>query len=91
MFSVSGLETILNCWSGNKSVYTEKWRQIQSLTASLTGKTVDLDHVSLIRGLMDAWGSLRYSWFVPLLLRMACKLDYIHYISTIYSATWGVI
>ena len=45
--------------------------------ASLTGKMVDLDHVSLIRGLMDhvdEWGSLRYSWFVPLLLHMACEL-----------------
>ena len=61
--------------------------------ASLTGKTVDLDHVSLIRGLTDAWGSLRYSWFVPLLLSMACELHYItliNWISTIYSATWGV-
>ena len=42
--------------------------------ASLTEKTVDLDHVSLIHGLVDAWGSLRYNWFVPLLLRMACEL-----------------
>ena len=39
--------------------------------ASLTGKTVDLDQVSLIPGLTDAWGSLRYSWFVPPLLRLA--------------------
>ena len=39
--------------------------------ASLTGKTADLDHVSLIRGLTDAWGFLRYSWFVPLILSMA--------------------
>ena len=38
--------------------------------ASLIGKTVDLDQVSLIRGLTDAWGSLRYSLFVPLLLSM---------------------
>ena len=37
----------------------KKWRPIRSLTASLTGKTVDLDHVSLIRSLVDAWGSLR--------------------------------
>ena len=39
--------------------------------ALLTGKTVDLDHVSLICGLTDAWGSLKYSWFVPLPLSMA--------------------
>ena len=35
--------------------------------ASLTGKMVDLDHLSLT----DAWGSLRYSWFVPPLLSVA--------------------
>ena len=43
--------------------------------ASLTGKTVDLDHVSLICGLVDAWGSLRYSWFVPLHLRLDGRLS----------------
>ena len=45
--------------------------------ASLTVKTVDLDHVSLIRGLSDAWGSLRYTLFVPLPLGMASELHYL--------------
>ena len=48
----------------------QKWCPIPSLTATLTGMTVDLDCVSLIPGLVDAWGSLRYSWFVPHLLRL---------------------
>ena len=52
-------------------IYGEKWHPIRSLMASLTEKTVDFDHVSLIPGPTDSWGSLRYSWFVPLCLRMA--------------------
>ena len=52
-------------------IYGKKWCPIWSLIASLTGKTIDLEHVSLIHGLTDSWGSLRYSWFVPLLLSMA--------------------
>ena len=73
-------------------IYVKKWRPIQSLTASLTGKTVDftvdLDHVSLIPGLVDAWGPsgtvglFHFSFVWP--------MNYINYISTIYSATWGV-
>ena len=57
--------------------------------ALLTGKTVDLDHVSLLRGLVDAWGPsgtvglFHFSFVWP--------VNYINYISTIYSATWGVI
>ena len=38
--------------------YSKQWRPVRSLTATLTGKTVDLDHVSLITCLKDAWGSL---------------------------------
>ena len=55
--------------SGNES--GNKWRPIGSLKTSLTGKTVDLDDVSLIPVLVDAWGSLRYNWFVLFLLHMA--------------------
>ena len=52
--------------------------------ASLTGKTVDLDHVGLICGLMDAWGT---SGRVGLFHFSFCTLYTLHYISTIYSAT----
>ena len=42
--------------------------------ASLTRKTADLDHVSVSPGLVDAWGSLRYSWFVPFFLCLDGRL-----------------
>ena len=34
--------------------YGKKWCRIQSLTATLTGKMAELDHLSLIRCLIDA-------------------------------------
>ena len=56
-------------------IYGKEWRAIRRLKALFTWKTADLDHAIIIPGLVDASGSLRYSWFVPLLLRMACELD----------------
>ena len=44
---------------------------------TLTAKTVELDDVSLNPGLVDAGGSLRYSWFVPLLLRLDGRFGFI--------------
>ena len=56
--------------------------------ASLTEKTVDLDHVSLYSGLVDAWGpsgtvGLFYFPFV-------WPVNYLILASTIFSATWDV-
>ena len=43
--------------------------------ALLTGKTIDIDHVGLIPGLVDTLGSLRYSCcFPPFLLRLDGRL-----------------
>ena len=49
--------------------------------ASLTGKTVDLDHVGLICGLMDAWGpSGRVGLFH---FSFVWPVHYIHYITLV--------
>ena len=46
----------------------------RALTASFTGKTAYLDGISLFPGLLGAWVSLRYSWFVVfLLVNLGCN------------------
>ena len=55
--------------------------------ASLAGKTVDFDHVILVPGPTDSWGSLKYSWFLPLCLRMADINSLIHPLDQYYSCS----